>query len=367
MKTSRQGAGFTIVELLIVIVVIAILAAITIVAYNGITRQATESSMKSDLHSAATSVGADNTVNGSYPASASAANNGQGLKSSPGTTMSYVLTSTGYCISVSNPKTPSVYSITEQGSISSASCPAPIADGSFMQNIGNVNCPTTRIRAVDARDNRTYWVQKLADGKCWMLTNLAYGGGGTNTYGDVRTLTNGGGGGATQGAPRYYIPTGANPTTEPTAPSLSSDGGATNTQYGYLYNWCGLMGGQATTACANANGLPANTTISVCPAGWRPPTAGAGGELATLNSTVNGGSTTTDAGLRSAWLAQLNGYWSIAFNSQGTRGYYWSSTQGAPDVNGNPRTYAMYLDSATFSIATSFNLDLGAAVRCIVN
>ena len=44
--------GFTIVELLIVIVVIAILAAITIVSYNGITQRAIDSSLQSDLRNA---------------------------------------------------------------------------------------------------------------------------------------------------------------------------------------------------------------------------------------------------------------------------------------------------------------------------
>ena len=49
MKKRGYYRGFTIVELLIVIVVIAILAAITIVSYNGITSQARESVKKSDI------------------------------------------------------------------------------------------------------------------------------------------------------------------------------------------------------------------------------------------------------------------------------------------------------------------------------
>ena len=42
------GAGFTIVELLIVVVVIAILAAITIISYNGITTQAYRTTIDSE-------------------------------------------------------------------------------------------------------------------------------------------------------------------------------------------------------------------------------------------------------------------------------------------------------------------------------
>lgn len=45
----KQQSGFTIVELLIVIVVIAILAAISIVAYNGIQNRTYDSSIQNDL------------------------------------------------------------------------------------------------------------------------------------------------------------------------------------------------------------------------------------------------------------------------------------------------------------------------------
>jgi prepilin-type N-terminal cleavage/methylation domain-containing protein len=49
VKRMGKQSGFTIVELLIVVVVIAILAAITIVAYNGIQNRAYDSAVQSDM------------------------------------------------------------------------------------------------------------------------------------------------------------------------------------------------------------------------------------------------------------------------------------------------------------------------------
>lgn len=50
---NRNQAGFTIVELLIVIVVIGILAAITVVAFNGVQGRAHDISIQNDLQSIA--------------------------------------------------------------------------------------------------------------------------------------------------------------------------------------------------------------------------------------------------------------------------------------------------------------------------
>lgn len=61
-KSGRKAAvdkssnGFTIVELLVVVVTIGILAAITVISYTGITQKANIASMQSDLNSASTQI-----------------------------------------------------------------------------------------------------------------------------------------------------------------------------------------------------------------------------------------------------------------------------------------------------------------------
>jgi prepilin-type N-terminal cleavage/methylation domain-containing protein len=67
MNTKINQKGFTIVELLIVIVVIAILAAISIVAYNGIQNRGKASSGQSTASQVAKKAEAYNTVQSTYP------------------------------------------------------------------------------------------------------------------------------------------------------------------------------------------------------------------------------------------------------------------------------------------------------------
>lgn len=66
-RGSRHTNGFTIVELLIVIVVIAILATITIVAYNGIQQRARDSQRRADISTIVKALEMYYTDNGQYP------------------------------------------------------------------------------------------------------------------------------------------------------------------------------------------------------------------------------------------------------------------------------------------------------------
>lgn len=68
MTKLTKSRGFTIVELLIVIVIIAILAAITIVAYNGITNRAKSSKAQATASNIVKKLEAYNAEIGNYPA-----------------------------------------------------------------------------------------------------------------------------------------------------------------------------------------------------------------------------------------------------------------------------------------------------------
>ena len=78
MKPWAKQTGFTIVELLIVIVVIGILAAITIVAYNGIQQKGRDADRRSDLAAIAKALKLYSTDNGPMWTGSGCGSNGNG-------------------------------------------------------------------------------------------------------------------------------------------------------------------------------------------------------------------------------------------------------------------------------------------------
>ena len=95
-KAGYQQHGFTIVELLVVIVVIGILAAITVVAYTGISQKAIVASLQSDLTNSVPKLKMYQVEHGAYPATLDGSNCPTGpadtnycLKPSSGNTFAY--------------------------------------------------------------------------------------------------------------------------------------------------------------------------------------------------------------------------------------------------------------------------------------
>lgn len=92
-----KKSGFTIVELLIVIVVIGILAAISVVAYNGISQNARASSAKASAKQVSTKVELAYVESGAYPSDLSSL----GFSNSGNTTYQYSTSANSWCTTVS--------------------------------------------------------------------------------------------------------------------------------------------------------------------------------------------------------------------------------------------------------------------------
>ncbi len=134
--------GFTIVELLIVIVVIAILATLTIVAYNGIQGKAIAATLQSDLDNASKKLKLYQIDNSAYPTtndcSASPAANSICLKASGSTTYTAFQVNNSstsnqtFCLTAMNNGIN--YRITNDGTPTAGTCSGVLANGT--------TCPT---------------------------------------------------------------------------------------------------------------------------------------------------------------------------------------------------------------------------------
>ncbi|RWZ78739.1 MAG: prepilin-type N-terminal cleavage/methylation domain-containing protein [Candidatus Microsaccharimonas sossegonensis] len=118
---QKNNRGFTIVELIVVIVVIGILAAITSIAFNRVRQSAAEATLKSDLVNSAKILANDVATNNAYPIATSAANGGRGLPTSTGTFYTVYTYNNGgtpsYILIGANTATPNKYAVTSTNNV----------------------------------------------------------------------------------------------------------------------------------------------------------------------------------------------------------------------------------------------------------
>ena len=257
-------------------------------------------------------------------------------------------------------------------------------DRLYIQNVTTATCPTTATIAYDNRDETPYHIQKLADGKCWMLDNLALdltnstvksklSASNTNaTATSISRLINGGGSTsdqyATAGVANW---TSSNSFSTPLVNMASKDvvpsnapGGSGYKKVGGYYNYCAASAGSYCYGNGTSAGTSSgNATEDICPKNWRMPTNTTSSNLANriYGSTNYTTDATQTANYRNALSLPLSGFFlSGSAKYRGSNSMFWSSTR-----QGNINMYRPgTTDSAVYPSDYS-SRDTGASVRCL--
>lgn len=153
----RRANGFTVIELLIIIVLIGIVATISVVAYRGVNERSVNTQLISDLTKAADQVELDYLSNKQYPEVASEANSNKGLATSPGTELTYISSTDNqwFCIEASSSKEGTKnYYFEQDGTATEGICPdAPLPANPTIV----INQPNVPVISVTTSGANTTW------------------------------------------------------------------------------------------------------------------------------------------------------------------------------------------------------------------
>jgi uncharacterized protein (TIGR02145 family) len=237
----------------------------------------------------------------------------------------------------------------------------------------------------DKRDERAYHIAKLADGNCWMLSNLQLGsesegmpltGEDTNIASDwtLPQLV-------TTSSLDYDVPHVYGP--------VPGDTGSGATNYGYLYNWCAATAGGTASGgsdtCTTGSTQPSAATGDICPVNWRMPRGGglygANNEFDQLSAKMAGYPSNQDSDYRDdfdysstfsdnfifsgPFRGVFSGTWDGGLGAQGGYGVWWS---GSVSPSGSPGyAFRFYVYASGFVSPHSIDHRYrGFAVRCLL-
>jgi prepilin-type N-terminal cleavage/methylation domain-containing protein len=190
-----RARGFTIVELLIVIVVVGILATLGIVAYNGVTNRARDNAVLSDAEAVATEVtfyGVNN--DGEYGSavewfSEGSPNANINFTPSDGNYIDVVASTTAYCIRVFNPAslTYKTLALAATKESSSGACGSLAASAAAIAADAAQNPADTAIVSHSSTTACALGVNSQV--YCWGFGNSGLNGDGLNTYSGIPVKT----------------------------------------------------------------------------------------------------------------------------------------------------------------------------------
>lgn len=312
----KRLTGFTIVELLVVIVVIGILAAITIVSYTGVSQKATASTLQSDLANGSRLLKMYYVDHGTYPASLDINNCPNGitpldekycLKSSTGASLSYSSStpSSRFILEATDTANTREYRVTESSPVVALVMSVPtVTLGSQTWTKYNLDVGTRIANSVNQSNNSIVqkWCYNNLDSNCTIY-------GGLYQWNEMMQYS-------TTESVQGICPAGFH------LPS--------NSEYKFLEVYLGMSQAEADAT------------------GWRGTDQGTqlkSGGITGWDGLIGGNGTTS------------------SFGSIGTLGYYWTSTQtDATSSRGR------YLASASPQIAHSIDTKaVGSSVRCVMN
>lgn len=252
-------------------------------------------------------------------------------------------------------------------------------------NLGDLNCDSNGSTAElkDERDGKAYRVRKFEDGNCWMIDNLAYGGGfdGSSDYCINKTNLE---------DENYWRSADSNETIKATASNglnsnslLVYSGDCVNpaiennyctwdgNNCGYLYNWAAATQNEDAYTGSNTKTIE-GPLQGICPNGWALPLAEGNGSFLNLHQKIGykwNSQTMEGDGQFGFW--QANSQWNSSFNGSvlnnegilnaGGSGSYWTSTQ----QNRQSVYSAIFTQEKTFLNTPSLKSE-GLAIRCVL-